>query len=157
MTKTKTLLILVAIFTIFALSSCKKSTDTGNPATGNGSLSLTYDGNSWNASLSVQAVNTNGIINVTGSDSNAKQASIILMNITAAGTYEITTASGNSIRWTEGINANQTYLANGILGSGTITVSEISATSIKGTFSCTGQNTNGDSTNITNGAFEATF
>jgi hypothetical protein len=157
MMKTRTLLVLVAIFTTFALSSCKKSNDTGNPATGNGSISLTYDGNNWNASLSVQAINTNGIINVTGSDSDARQASVILMGVTTPGTYEITTTSGNSLRWTEGLDPSQTYSANGIIGSGSITVSEISVTNIKGTFSFTGQNTNGESRNITNGAFEANF
>ncbi|NOY49298.1 MAG: hypothetical protein GXO88_01840 [Chlorobi bacterium] len=157
MMKTRTLLILVAIFATFAISSCKKSTDNGDPVTGNGSISLTYDGNNWNASLSVQAVNTNGIINVTGSDSDARQASVILMGVTAPGTYETTATSGNSLRWTEGLDPAQTYSANGILGSGSITVSEISATKIKGSFSFTGLNTNGESKNITNGAFEASF
>ncbi len=157
MMKTRTLLILAAIFATFAISSCKKSTDSGDPATGNGSISLTYDGNNWNASLGVQAVNTNGIINVTGSDSDARQAAVTLMGVTAPGTYEITATSGNALRWTEGLDPAQTYLANGILGSGSITVSEISASKVKGTFSFNGQNTNGESKSITKGAFEASF
>jgi len=48
-------------------------------------------------------------------------------------------------------------VANGILGSGTITVTELSTTKIKGTFSFDGMNTNGGSKNITDGSFEVDF
>jgi uncharacterized protein DUF6252 len=155
--KTKNLqLILILIFAI-AISSCKKDDDSGNPGTSNGSISLDYEGNGWNASLAVQAINTNGLINVTGSDSEARQAAVTLLGVTATGTYGITASSGNQLRWTEGLGTDQTYSANGIIGSGTITISELTDSKIKGTFSFEGYNTAGNSKSITNGKFEANF
>ncbi len=143
---------------VISLASCKKDDDgDDNPASA-GSVTLTVDGASWNASLSVQAVNTNGVINVTGSDSNAKQASIVLYNVTKTGTYTVGgIGNSNSLRWTEGLGQNDTYSANGIIGSGTITVTELSSTKIKGTFSFTGVNTAQATKSITDGAFEATY
>jgi len=154
--KTKTYFILLTLIAVISFSSCKKSEDT-NPITGNGSISLSYDGTAWSATLAVQAVNSNGVINVTGSDSDAHQAAVTLVGVSTAGTYEITSLTGNQLRWTEGLGTNDTYSANGIVGSGSIVVEELSDTHIKGTFSFVGQNTNGDSRNITNGKFEADF
>ena len=139
------------------MSSCKKDDDSGNPDTGNGTMSLTYGGTSWNASLAVQAINTNGVINVTGSDSEARQASVILVGVTEAGTYQVNTGSTSQLRWTEGLGQDQTYVANGILGSGTVTITELTATKIIGTFSFTGHNTDGGTKEITNGQFNVDF
>lgn len=154
--KTKTYFFLFSLLAIISISSCKKSDDT-NPVTGNGSISLSYDGTAWSATLAVQAINSNGVINVTGSDSDAHQAAVTLLGVSSPGTYEITSLSGNQLRWTEGLGSNDTYSANGIVGSGSIVVDEISDTHIKGTFSFQGQNTNGGTRSITNGKFEADF
>lgn len=154
--KAKTYFILLGLLTVIFISSCKKNEDT-NPVTGNGSISLNYDGTAWSATLAVQAVNSNGVINVTGSDSDSHQAAVTLLNVTTTGTYECSMTTGNMLRWTEGLGQSDTYTANGLLGTGSITVSEISDTHIKGTFSFTGQNTAGGSRSITNGQFEANF
>ena len=154
---TRNLLLGMIIVLCMGLSSCKKNDDSGNPSTGNGTLSLKYGGTSWSASLAVQGVNTNGVINVTGSDSDARQASVLLMGVTQPGTYQITSGSFNQLRWTEGLAQEQTYVASGILGSGTITVAEISDSKIVGTFSFTGYNTNGVTKEITDGKFSANF
>ena len=152
----KFLLFALMAFVAVTVVSCKKDKTT-NPAS-DGSITLKVDGTSWDASLSVQAVNTSGVINVTGSDSNAKQASIILLNVTSTGTYSVGgLGNNNQLRWTEGTGQNDTYTANSIIGTGTITVSELSATNIKGTFSFTGVNPAQASKSITDGVFEAKF
>lgn len=142
-----------------ALTSCKKDNDSGDPGggTGSGTLTLNYDGTSWNASLAVVGVNTNGVVNVTGSDSQAHQASVILYGATGPGTYEVTTGLQNQLRWTEGLGQEDTYVANGILGTGTIVVTELTDSKVVGTFSFTGYNTSGNSKEITDGQFSATF
>ncbi|MCB2207468.1 MAG: hypothetical protein KQH67_04160 [Bacteroidetes bacterium] len=140
------------------LSSCKKNDDDTGPVGSNGSISLKVDGSTWNASLSVQAVNSNGVINVTGSDSNAKQAGVTLYGVSAPGTYQVGPPNaGNMLRWTEGLGQNDTYQANGVIGTGTVTVTELSDSKIKGTFSFTGYNTSQTSKQITEGTFEANF
>lgn len=152
----------VAILSIalFSFTSCNKSEDNvtpENPLLSSGSISLKVDGASWNASLAVQGINTNGVINVTGSDSDAKQASLILYGVTGTGTYTIGAGSTNQLRWTEGLGQTETYSANGVVGSGTIIVTELSSTKIKGSFSFTGMNTAQATKSITDGSFEATF
>ena len=153
----KLLFILALMMGVITFTSCKKDNDTVNDVTGSGSMSLTYNGTSWTADLAVQGVNTNGVVNVTGSDANGHQASVILYGVTELGTYEIVQTLQHQLRWTEGVNTEQTFVANGILGSGSISVTELSSTKVKGTFSFTGYNTSGDSRSITNGEFEASF
>ena len=156
--KTRNLILGMLLIFGVAMSSCKKDDDSGDPGTGgSGTLTLKYDGTSWDASLAVVGVNTNGVVNVTGSDSQAHQASVILYGATGPGTYEVSAGLQNQLRWTEGIGQNDTYVANGILGTGTITVTELTSSKVVGTFSFTGYNTNGDTKQITDGQFNATF
>ncbi len=149
---------MLLIFAV-AFSSCKKDNDSGDPGNGGGSgtLTLKYDGTSWDASLAVVGINTNGVVNVTGSDSQAHQASVILYGATGPGTYEVTMGMNNQLRWTEGLGQEDTYVANGILGTGTIIVTELTDSNVVGTFSFTGYNTSGDTKQITDGQFNATF
>lgn len=153
-------LMLTAI-AVLGLTSCDKSDDEDvtpdDPATGNGSLSLKVDGTSWNASLAVQGINANGVVTVTGSDSNAHQAQVILYGVTEPGTYNVQAGLQHQLRWTEGLNAQDTYMANGILGSGSIVVTELTSSKVKGTFQFTGANTAQATKSITEGSFEATF
>ncbi len=141
------------------LSSCSKTEDTtpDNPLLSSGSIALKADGVSWNASLAVQAVNSNGVINITGSDANAKQASILLYGVSQTGSYSMTAGMAHQLRYTAGLGQNDTYMANGLVGSGTITITELTSTKIKGTFSFTGVNTSGASKSITDGSFTANF
>jgi len=157
--KSRNLLSMLLIAGIVLLMSCNKNDDDdAGPVGSNGSISLKVDGSTWNASLSVQAVNAGGVINVTGSDSNAKQAGITLYGVTATGTYKVGPPNqGNMLRWTEGLGQTQTFQANGVIGDGTITVTELSDSKVKGTFSFTGFNTAQTSKQITEGTFEANF
>ena len=157
--KTKNLLILLSLAIVITLGSCNSNDDTGNPAGSNGSITLTVDGSSWNASLSVQAVNSGGVVNVTGSDSNAKQAGITLYGANGPGTYKVgpNGIQGNMLRWTEGLAAEQTYQASFVIGSGTIVVDKLDDTEISGSFEFTGYNTNQNTKTITEGKFSAKF
>lgn len=156
--KTRNLILGMLLIFGVLISSCKKDNDSGDPGTdGSGTLTLKYDATSWDASLAVVGVNAGGVVNVTGSDSQAHQASIILYGATGTGTYEVSSGLQNQLRWTEGLDPKDSYIANGIVGTGTITVTELTSTKIVGTFSFTGFNTNGDSKQITDGQFNATF
>jgi len=156
----KSFFLMLTAVAVLGITSCNKSDDEDttpdNPAS-NGSISLKVDGSSWNASLAVQAVNTNGVINVTGSDSNAKQVSVILYGVTEPGTYNVQAGLQHQLRWTEGLGTNDSYIANGLIGSGSITITELSSTKVKGTFQFTGMNTAQATKSITEGSFEATF
>lgn len=156
--KTKNLLVFMILVAGIAITSCKK-TETANPAS-NGTMSLTVDGGSWSASLSVQAVNTNGVINITGSDSGGKQASVVLYNVTTEGTYLVGPNSGNQsnqLRWTQGLGQTDTFVANGVLGDGTVTIDELTDSKIVGSFNFTGFADATTSKVISDGQFNANF
>ncbi len=156
----KVFMIMMAVISV-SLTACKKDEnddDNGGSVTGGGSMTLKYDGNDFSATLAVQAVNSNGVINVTGSDGNARQASLVLFGASGPGTYTIGAAfPQNLCTWTEGTNTTQTYTASFVIGSGTVTVTELTDSKIKGTFEFTGVNTNQETRTITDGSFEANF
>ena len=160
MKKVKIIFLALISLSILNLTSCKKDDDAtdDNPITSSGSMTLKVDGESWSASLASQAVNSNGIINVTGSDSNAHQVAVTLMNVTEPGTYAVGgMGNQNGLRWTEGLASTDTYIANFVMGSGTITITELSSSKIKGSFSGTVANTDQVSKRITEGSFEVSF
>jgi len=159
MKKFKLVFVIMMSMAFISLTSCNKDSDEAdNPVLGGGTMTLKVDGTSWNASLASQAINTNGIINVTGSDSDAHQVAITLMNVTEPGTYKVgTMASQHGIRWTEGLNSTDTYVANFSIGSGTITITELSSTKIKGSFTGTVANTSQNTKSISDGTFDVSF
>jgi len=156
----KSFFLMLTAIAVLGVTSCNKSDDEDvtpeNPLS-SGSMSLKVDGTSWNASLAVQGINANGVVTVTGSDSDAHQAQVILYGVTEPGTYNVQAGLQHQLRWTEGLNPQDTYVANGIIGSGSITVTELTSSKVKGTFQFTGANTAQGTKTITNGSFEATF
>ena len=156
----KSFFFVLTAIAVLGLTSCNKSDDedvTPDNPLSNGTMSLKVDGATWNASLAVQAINAGGVINVTGSDSNAKQVSVILYGVTETGTYNVQSGLSHQLRWTEGLGTNDTYIANGLIGSGSITITELSSTKVKGSFQFTGSNTEQVVKTITEGSFEAAF
>jgi len=153
MKKIALLLSLTAVILILT-TSCKKEDD--NPTPSGGTMTLKADGTDWSATLAVMAVNSGGIITVTGSDSNAHQAQVTVMG-SSTGTYQIVQGGANSCRWTTGLGQNDTYSANGIIGSGSITITELTSTSVSGTFSFQGVNTAQNTVSVTEGQFSANF
>ncbi len=153
--KTVKFLAVILLIASFAFTSCKKSEDdeVDPPSTGSSTMSLKYGGTTWNATLDVQGIKSGNTIVLTGTDSNSKQAQVQLSNISSTGTYNVTSASGHTLRWTESTSPTDTFLANGMLGSGSITVTEISDTKIVGTFQFNGFSAGGTTRTITDGKF----
>lgn len=150
-------MILIAGIVIFG--SCKKeSDDPGNPDS-NGSMSLKHDGESWTPTLGVQGVNTNGVINITGSDSKANQVAIVVFEPTGPGTYKIGPSgnAGTSGRWTQGIGQLDSYMASHVIGSGEVTFTELTTAKAKGTFKFTAYNTEQATVVVTEGKFDIAF
>ena len=160
MMKMRNLSFILVLVSGLLFGGCSKSSDD-NPASpaSKGTLSLKHDGQAWNASLSVQGVNSNGVVNITGSDSNAGQGSIVVYQPTGPGTYKIGPGGnpGNMGRWTQGLEQKDSYVASSVLGSGEVTFTELSATGAKGSFQFTGYNTDQASVVVTEGSFDVKF
>lgn len=157
--KIRNVLLIAVLITGVVISSCKKKDDNNSNPGSNGTMTLKSDGSSWSASLSVQAVNTSGVINVTGSDSNANQAAISIFQANGPGTYKIGPGAnpGNMGRWTKGTGQTDTYTANGAIGTGEVTFTELTDTKAKGSFKFTAYNTSQNKVEITEGQFDVSF
>jgi hypothetical protein len=139
-----------------SVSSCAG----GNGATG--SISAQINGVAWAAVCVKAATFFNGIVSFAGSDNltNVANAEVIGIATQAAGpgTFPISLSNGTNAQLT--IGATQLWQANAVLGgSGTITLTTLTATGTSGTFSFDliavppGTGTK----SITNGVFNLTF
>lgn len=156
--------IVVALTTI--LSSCSSSDGGGGGGAAAGTIAAKA-GNTNFQSMSAAsfAMNQGGMLIIQGSDATGKAIQLMLAGVTETGTYEISDTSGISVigSYTE-VNLNTMssvtwaapYENSGAVG--TITISEITATAVKGSFSFTGKNQEGaDTKQVTNGAFNVNF
>lgn len=140
-----------------SLSSCKKddnNDDNNDPEVTLGSMSLMVDGSSWDAEF-VISVMQDGTLTITGSEGNGSACGIILENVTATGTYQVgQSGNPNYCSWATGTQAGLTYVASDDMGSGTVTITQLTSSRAKGTFEFTGINFNQESKTITNGEFD---
>jgi hypothetical protein len=98
-----------------------------------GSMGAKVDGATWNATLAVSAVNNNGIIAIAGNDGTQTLGFGLAANGT--GTYTIGPLSP-----TNGLliqSGGAAWTANLSRGSGTVTVTSLTAAAVAGTFSFT--------------------
>lgn len=158
------LAIVLALTTIF--TSC--STDGGSGGGASAALGQVKAkaGNTNFTSMTQAsfASRQGGMIIVQGSDATGK-AIQLMVTADATGTYEISDTSGISVigSYTEvnlGSMSSVTWAApyDGSGNVGSVTITELTETNVKGTFSFTGKNQSGsDTKQVTNGAFNVNF
>lgn len=157
--------IVLALTTI--LSSCSSS-DGGGGGGSAAAGTIVAKAGSTNFKSMTQAsyaVSQGGMLIIQGSDATGKAMQLMLAGVSTTGTYEISDTAGISVigSYTEVNLGNMTsktwaapYEDSGVVGS--ITISEITETAVKGTFNFTGKNQDGaDTKAITNGAFNVNF
>ncbi|HNP33632.1 MAG TPA: DUF6252 family protein [Flavobacterium sp.] len=166
----KQLSIVLVLALTSMLSSCSSDGDGGGSSASLGTLKGKVAGTNFTSmtaatfATKVTAGGTTTVI-VQGSDATGKAIHLMVMGTTvAAGTYQISDASiSTEASYTE-INLSTMssttwaapYESSGNVGS--ITISEITDTNVKGTFTFTGKNQSGtDTKQVTNGAFNVNF
>ena len=161
------IILFVAVATLF--SSCSKDSGSGGGSAGLGTLKATAGGSSF-TSISqgtFALLASNGAyqnLSITGSTAAGKSIQLTILNQNiSAGTYVID--DSNSDVFATGIYSelNQSNPQNSLVYSapfdgggnvGSITISSIDATNVKGTFSFTGKDdTNSTTKVVTNGSF----
>lgn len=141
------------------VAACGDDTPTGpeNVLPTNGTMTATVDGDSWTA-VQIAAVNNSGVVAISGSNTALLAVGFAFIGDTI-GTYPIGPSSSTSANVID--NLSTTWSANGFQGSGTVTVSSLSATGASGTFSYSAPLTSGSGTPatrvVTNGTFNVTF
>jgi hypothetical protein len=150
---------LFLLTTLAACSSSKKDDPTPDPA----GISWTVDGGTV-STTTTQSQQSSGLISIAGTVANGSASSYLSLQIpNAVGTYTFGTSSLASATYstTSGTNSVVYYagplpLSTGqtVIGSGTIVVTALTATNVKGTFSFTGNSiAYSTSKAITNGTF----
>jgi hypothetical protein len=158
MHKTSTLVLAAALLMTAACSS-KSTSPTGtttNPTNTSGNqMSAKVDGVQWNA-VTVVVNKGSGYLIVSGG--SVGEAIAILFATTGTGTQNFTqvaTSNGNIL-----IGSNS-WIAGGTIGSGSVTITTLTANRAVGTFSFTGQaittTVSPQQRQVTNGAFDVTF
>lgn len=139
--------------------------NNGPSGGGNSTMSASIAGTNWTGSLTVQGSYNSNVLAIAGnggSGANNYQINITVTNVTAAGTFNFGAgAFGNQILLTQVGNPVSTWGVTGLGGTGTLTVTSISATGAQGTFSFTGAATPGTAATgtkaVTNGQFNVKF
>lgn len=135
---------------------CGGDGNTGpNNGANNGSMSATVDGSGWSAS-NVAATRTAGFVGVGAGASDASTISFAFPDHT--GTFTVGGQDGTNASYISGGKSWSAVFGSG--GSGTITVTTLSATRVAGTFSFVAPASAGGATGsktITNGSFDIEF
>ena len=157
------ILLLVALSVFFVACSDDSDNGTGSNNT-DGSMEASVAGSDWEANTAVVAIyeSTTGTLNVTGqftniNTSDSKQMSLTIMQNAAEGPFNVGLFGPAQARYTEASLTNP--LGESYIGtSGTIEITELTSSSVKGNFSFSGAlNGNGAVKQITGGKFSAKF
>ena len=164
--KKVTIISISLLFLLFLIMGCSKkenSSPTSPNTTTAGTMTAKVNGADWNANTGVVGTYENNIFTVTGQASpggtQSEQIQIIVQGITAPGTFALS-MFGNTGRMS--VATSQTNITTYLTldnNAGTVTVTELSANSAKGTFSFTAKNANnpGEVKTIENGSFSVTY
>ncbi len=140
---------------LLVLGAC--SDDPTGVELANGSMSARVDGASWSASTAIAATYTNGVLGIAGTDGSGRSVGFGAL-ATAPGTFTIGATSPANALVNE---AGKAWQAAQSIGSGTITITAISATGAAGTFQFTAAPVSGTGATgnrvVTEGVFDVTF
>ncbi|QNM84668.1 hypothetical protein H9W90_10715 [Polaribacter pectinis] len=152
----KTLQKILLFISATVLISCS-ATDNDLGVSGEGSFSAKVNGEEFiSLSVSVGATVANNVLAVQGSKSSGEFIRLNIMNYTGVGTYKTGDAVTNASSMIYGtINPVASWTSTFNIGSGTVIVTEETATTVTGTFSFEGVNTNAGNKTITEGKFSA--
>lgn len=158
----KKLKILLLLFMVSVITSCSDASDDDLGTSGEGTFTAKVDGSTFTSlQIAVGATVTNGVAAMQGSNSAGEYIRITILNYTGVGTYTTGNNPSNASSISYGtVNPIATWISTFDLGSGTIEITEETATSISGTFSFTGINNasgNTSSKTITEGQFSASL
>jgi hypothetical protein len=165
--------LVIGLVLLVIAAGCGKKDNPMNPGGGgtggggggvqlpNGSMSATFNGSSWNATVlsATSPVGNSGILGIGANDAAGRGIAFALF-ASAPGTYNNATSVGMNFIITEGLQFFQSSAA--VAGtSGTVTLTSITANRVVGTFQCVATATPGTgssgSRTITNGTFDVTF
>jgi Family of unknown function (DUF6252) len=156
---------LFAAVSLLALATAACSSKSNPAAPTNttlphGSMSATIDGTQWVATTGLSVTYNQGILAAAGVDNSLNTLAFAVF-ASAPGTYPIGATSPTNALFTMNSNGSKSWQAASTLGSGSVTVTTLTATGATGTFSFTlvangGSGASGNKV-VTNGKFNLKF
>ncbi len=142
---------------VLAATMAGCGSDPAGPGLANGSMSAKIDGSNFNASVAIAATYSGGILAIAGTDGQGRTIGLG-GQVAAPGTFTVGATNPTNFSVTTGSAGWQAAITT---GSGSFTVTSISATGAKGTFQFTagplaGTGATGNKV-VTEGAFDVTF
>lgn len=119
-----------------------------------GTMKAEIDGVAWtaaNANANRVEAGSISTLTIAGATASVEAISIALVNVTAAGTYSL--SSGSSASFTREANFSGIYNST----SGSVTISHMDEETVEGTFSFEARNTAGETISVTNGRFDVEY
>jgi hypothetical protein len=140
------------------ITSCSKSSNN-NGGLANGYLKARVDGTLKNADLAVTATYTSGVLAMSGRWTSGGGIDLIIPSYTsgATGTFNISSGNFNTAQVYLSATPTDVFSANAVTGSGSITISSMSSSKVKGSFQFTGRNSAAATKSVTEGEFEINF
>jgi hypothetical protein len=124
----------------------------------NGTISASVDGVAWRGAVSARATTTNGLVSITGQDTDTRLISLAFF---ASGPGTVSLNYPNPSHGSMNLGGQFWDTATFPGGTGSVVVTTITATRVTGTFSMTMQpsqtNTNPRPAQVTNGQFDLAF
>ncbi|RZK14708.1 MAG: hypothetical protein EOO56_24370 [Hymenobacter sp.] len=151
---------LLVPISLVVLGACAQKKDDATPVVATTGFSWTADNTNYTSTTATATIQGNNI-NLDGTMISGGDTNGITLSVPAAvGTYN-TAGASTAVNYSMfyAIMSNNTptlYMASngGNIGSGTVTITTLSATTVVGTFSFTGQTISGPATKtVTNGKF----
>jgi hypothetical protein len=154
-----------AMLLVAFVAACGDSGPTEPAGNGKGSITARVDGTAWNGSAAALATRGTGFIAVGGTEGGQRNITIAFP-ADGPGTYSIPNAIGMNFNYNE-FSTSRVWQAVamgatlGGVGTGTLTVTALTAERVAGTFTftapaATSSNATGTRT-VTNGAFDIRF
>jgi hypothetical protein len=150
---------LLSVTVLLSAAACGGSSTDITAITGASSMSATIDGKAWSSST-VSATYQNGVFTIAGTSSDLLTTVTLTVAAQGPGTYSLAFAPNvNSVAMVTkitGVGSAQTWLTGALGGTGTVTISTLSAGHYVGSFSFDAPLTSTGTasvTHVTNGSF----
>lgn len=134
--------------------------DSGTNSGDASTMSATVAGTAWNGTLAVQGTYAGNVLAISGTN-GTYQLQLTIPGVTTTGTYNFGPGNAGIAQLVQVTTGTPAWTSSLVGGTGSITVTTLSATRAAGTFSFTGAASPGTAATgtrvVTNGAFDVKF
>ena len=152
------ILLPLALALAVLIGGCNSSTSTDDSTPAGYYMTAKIEGAAFTANTAaLQAVNTSGLLAISGGTASAsvQQISLTIFGAEQGKTYSLGFGNTSFASVTLGLTSKDSYSSSLVGGSGSITISKLTATEVEGTFTFKGINTDEATKNVTEGKFRA--